>query len=159
MSDEGFSFHLPPDDDDSEEAGIFFQTEDIDFSLANPDRLTNWISQIISREHCRLSSLNIVFCSDDYLHQINLTYLQHDTLTDIITFPYADAPDIQGDILISIDRVQENAADLGLSFSDELHRVIIHGVLHLCGYGDKSPAEKRLMTEKEDEALGLFPAS
>ena len=159
MTDEGFPFQLPPDHDDAEEAGVFFQSEDIEFSLQDADVITNWINAIISREGCRLSSLNIVCCSDEYLHQINLNYLQHDTLTDIITFPYADPPDIQGDILISIDRIEDNAADLGISFSDELHRVIIHGVLHLCGYGDKTPAEKKVMTEKEDEALALFPAS
>lgn len=157
MTDEGFPFILPPDDEDAGEQGIDFQSEDIDFELATPSLVASWIEMVIARENCRLSSLTFVFCSDTYLHQVNMEYLDHDTLTDIITFPYADPPEIHGDIFISIDRIRDNAAELQLSFADELRRVIIHGVLHLCGYGDKKPAEKQLMTEKENEALALFP--
>lgn len=154
MTDEGFPFVMPPDEDSSA-PGISFQMEAIDFELASPPTIIHWIAQIIAREHCRLVTLNYIFCSDEYLHQINLEYLDHDTLTDIITFPYSDPPLIHGDIFISIERVRENADMLAIDFTDELHRVMIHGVLHLCGYGDKSAEEKKRMTEKEDEALSL----
>lgn len=157
MTEEGFSFILPPDDDEAPVEGISYQIESVDFELSQAAVLDAWIEKVITRENCRLINLNYVFCSDEYLHQINVEYLDHDTLTDIITFPYADPPVIHGDIFISIDRIRENAEELQLDFRDELHRVMIHGVLHLCGYGDKSPQEKERMTRKEDEALSLIP--
>ena len=131
-------------------------SEDVEFRLNDEAAVSQWISAVISKEKCRLSGLNFIFCSDDYLHQINITYLDHDTLTDIITFPYDHPPNIKGDVFISIDRIRDNAEQLKTSFSDELHRVIIHGVLHLCGYGDKTPDEKKRMTQKEDAALQIF---
>lgn len=155
MTDEGFPFILPPDDEPPK-AGINFQAENIDFEIPFPGETIQWIKRIISLENCRLSFLNYIFCSDSYLHQINLEYLNHDTLTDIITFPYAAPPEIAGDIFISIDRIRENADHLQVNFTDELHRVMIHGILHLCGYGDKTPAQKKEMTAKEEEALRLF---
>lgn len=135
---------------------ISFHSEDIDFEPEQPERIAQWIRQVIARQNCSLSFLNYVFCTDDYLHEINVAYLDHDTLTDIITFPYADPPRIEGDIFISIDRVRENAATLHLPFIQELHRVMIHGVLHLCGQGDKTEQEKGQMRAKEDEALELL---
>ncbi|PHN03688.1 rRNA maturation RNase YbeY [Flavilitoribacter nigricans] len=156
MTEEGFPFILPPEDEEPSAEGITFQVESTNFELADPESTIDWIASVIQRENCRLLVLNYVFCSDDYLHRINLEYLDHDTLTDIITFPYADPPVIHGDIFISIDRIRDNADSLQTEFTDELHRVMIHGVLHLCGYGDKSPAEKKLMTQKEDEALSLI---
>lgn len=135
---------------------ISFFTEDIDFELAHPDRIEQWISQVIERENCQLVNINYIFCSDIYLHNLNVEYLQHDTLTDIITFPYNDPPIIHSDIFISIDRIRENAKELKLTFEQELHRIIIHGVLHLCGYKDKSDLEAKLMRKKEEEMLALL---
>lgn len=156
MPNEDLPFILPPDPEEEPEQAIVFQAEEIDFSLDDETVVAEWIVSVIHREKCRLSSVNFIFCSDHYLHQINQTYLDHDTLTDIITFPYEEPPLIKGDIFISIDRIRDNADQLQLAFPDELHRVIIHGVLHLCGYGDKTPNEKKRMTQKEDEALQLL---
>lgn len=155
MTDEGFPFVLPPEEEPTTPT-VDFQAEAIDFELEHQAQITHWIETVISRENCRLHLLNFVFCTDEYLHQINLEYLQHDTFTDIITFPYASPPLIHGDIFISLDRIRENADTLRISFAKELHRVMIHGVLHLCGYGDKSPEEKKQMTRKEDESLRLL---
>ena len=102
-----------------------------------------------------MGDINYIFCSDNYLHQINFQYLDHDTFTDIITFDQSDKDQIEGDIFISIDRVHENANERNISFVNELHRVMIHGILHLLGYNDKTPKEKQLMREKEDECLSL----
>jgi len=135
---------------------ISFHSEELDFTPEQPERLAAWIRQVIDQQKCTLSFLNYIFCTDDYLHNINVAYLDHDTLTDIITFPYTDPPRIEGDIFISIDRVRENAATLHLPFTQELHRVIIHGVLHLCGQGDKTEREKGEMRAKEDEALEML---
>lgn len=140
------------------EANIEFSSEEIDFELENEEALTEWLQKIIERAGCVLRSLNFIFCSDDYLHRLNIEYLAHDTLTDIITFPYAEPPNIEGDIFISIDRVRDNAADFKASFEQELNRVMAHGVLHLCGFGDKTPAEQKIMRGKEDEALSMLSA-
>ncbi|MEM6699364.1 MAG: rRNA maturation RNase YbeY [Bacteroidota bacterium] len=135
---------------------ISFFAEGTDFELVNPNEIEQWILQVIEKENCELVSINYIFCSDAYLHNLNVEYLQHDTLTDIITFPYDDPPIIHSDIFISIDRVRENAKELGLTFKQELHRVIIHGILHLCGYKDKSATEAGLMRQKEEEMLALL---
>ncbi len=146
------SFQWNPEEMEDEQ--IEFHTEDVDFELANPDLLKSWIHALIAAEQQALQHISFIFCSDDFLLDLNVQYLQHDTLTDIITFQYAKAPQpIEGDIFISIDRVRENAATFGVQFEEELHRVIAHGVLHLCGYGDKTPDEKARMTDKENEAL------
>lgn len=131
---------------------IQFSYEDVDFSLNNIDTILSWIKGIIDRENHILNSISYIFCSDEYLYQINLEYLNHDTYTDIITFSLSDEH-IESDIFISIDRVKENAQQFNVSFERELHRVMIHGVLHLCGYKDKSAEEQSLMTTKENEAL------
>ncbi len=128
---------------------IDFYSEEINFELANPTLIVNWIRETIRSETRVLDSLQFIFCSDDKLLQINREYLNHDTLTDIITFPYSEEH-IEGDIYISVDRIMENAARYHVGFEEELHRVMIHGVLHLCGYGDKTPEEKRNMTLKEN---------
>jgi probable rRNA maturation factor len=143
----------------SEEASIQFHFEEVRFELPHPERLQEWIRKIIARERCRLSSLNFIFCRDSYLHQINARYLDHDSLTDIITFPYQEPPMVEGDVFISIDRVRENAESYDAAFHEELLRVISHGILHLCGYRDKTKEEKARMTEKEDEALRLWQES
>jgi probable rRNA maturation factor len=130
---------------------VSFFEEDITYKLKHKTRLRRWITETIEAEGYRLKELNYIFCSDSYLLQINRQYLNHDTYTDIITFDNsADEKSIVGDIFISIDRIRENAAKFKVTETDELHRVIIHGALHLLGYGDKKPADKKKMTEKED---------
>ena len=126
--------------------------EDVDFQLVNEISLSLWIEKTIDTEGATLGAVSYIFCSDDYLHQMNVEYLNHDTLTDVITFPYNDNP-IEGDIFISIDRVKDNAQDLNIAFNDELHRVMIHGVLHLCGYSDDTDEQEAEMRQKEDEYL------
>jgi rRNA maturation RNase YbeY len=156
MTEEGFSFILPPDGEEPAAELISFQVTATSFELTEPEKIIRWIETVIEKESCQLAQLNYIFCSDEYLHRINLEYLKHDTFTDIITFPYADPPIVQGDIFISIDRIRDNAEGLKVTFQEELRRVMIHGVLHLCGYADKHPEEKTRMTHKEDEALALF---
>lgn len=135
---------------------VHFFSEDIPFKLPNIRNTTHWIKAVITREGKELGSLNFIFCSDSYLLEVNQQYLNHNTLTDIITFDGREEADqIAGDIFISVDRVKENASKFGVTFLDELHRVIIHGVLHLIGYNDKKPKQKELMREKESECLSL----
>lgn len=121
-----------------------------DFKLTNEEDFSNWISNVIVSEDCREGDINYIFCSDDYLHDINLKYLNHDTLTDIISFDYSVGKELHGDVYISIDRVRDNAKEFNVSFSDELKRVMVHGILHYCGYKDKSDADKSTMRSKED---------
>ncbi|TXF90625.1 rRNA maturation RNase YbeY [Neolewinella aurantiaca] len=121
--------------------------------------LRTWIVAVITQRGGKASAINYIFCGDNYLHQMNVEYLDHDTLTDIITFPYEAFPLVSGDLFISTERVADNASDLGSSYTDELHRVIIHGILHLCGQGDKTDEEAKEMRELEDRALSLRPAS
>lgn len=141
---------------DEDEERIQFHFEDTEFELLHPARLRQWIEQVIARESCILQTVSFIFCSDDYLYDLNVQYLSHDTLTDVITFPYLKPPHIEGDIFISADRIRDNAGDFGVTFEQELHRVMIHGILHLCGYSDKTDADKAAMTQKEDEALGVL---
>lgn len=123
-------------------------------ALRDRRRLKAFILQVFKRHKTKLGSLNIIFCSDDYLLDINRQHLAHDYYTDIITFNLADEADpIEGEIYISIDRVRDNAIQAGTSFISELHRVIFHGVLHLCGFKDKSAEDKALMTKQEDRLL------
>ncbi|HEY1025227.1 MAG TPA: rRNA maturation RNase YbeY [Sphingobacteriaceae bacterium] len=133
---------------------VHFFSEDITFTLKQKEFVRNWINQTIISEGYRLNELTFIFCSDEYLLNINREYLNHDTYTDIITFDNSETEgEITGDIFISVERIRENAAKFKVSPTDELHRVIIHGTLHLLGYPDKSKAEKALMTQKEDEYL------
>jgi len=130
---------------------INFFNEDITFNLKHKGLVRTWIKSTIISENHRLKLLNFIFCSDAYLLNINKQYLNHDTYTDIITFDNSDVElEIAGDIFISVERVRENAKELGLNDTDELHRVIIHGTLHLLGYSDKSKSSKAQMTDKED---------
>ena len=138
------------------EALIEFVSEDVDFTLPEEEPVAAWLATIIENHHYKLENLTYIFCSDNYLHELNLEYLEHDTYTDIITFNNADEPEIiESDIFISIDRVKENAASLNIPFPDELHRVMAHGVLHLLGYDDKNPELKQLMRSAEDKCLSL----
>lgn len=137
------------------EEDIQFFSEKIPFQIKKISGIIGWIEKTTRSENHSIGFLNFILCSDSYLHKINLEHLNHDTFTDIITFDYSEDNTISGDIFISIERVEENAATEKVSFEDELHRVIIHGVLHLLGYSDKSPEDKSLMTEKEDFYLTL----
>ena len=140
-----------PDFDELAEDAVQFHAEEIDFDLPQSEQTIDWIKATITAEACQLTSLNFIFCQDTYLHKINLAYLDHDTLTDVITFPYtAEGEPIEGDIYISIDRIKENATKFKVPFLKELKRVMIHGVLHLCGYGDKSEEEQKIMRAKEN---------
>jgi len=137
----------------AEEEKINFHSEDIEFTLPNHSIIFDWINKTIENEAKVLRHLNFIFCSDAYLHNINVEYLNHDTYTDVITFPYSEGKIIKGDIFISIDRIKENATSFEVSFKDELHRVMIHGTLHLLGYLDKTAEDKTQMTQKENEYL------
>lgn len=124
-----------------------------DFNLDKEDQISKWISSIIASEGFAEGDISYVFCSDDYLLGINVEFLNHDTFTDIISFDYSLGKQIHGEIFISVDRVAENAETFNTGFENELHRVIIHGVLHYCGYKDKSEADIELMRSKEGAAL------
>ena len=123
------------------------------FLLENEDGISSWISKVISAEGFKEDEINYVFCDDKYLHKLNVEFLNHNTLTDIISFDYSVGKIIQGDIFISIERVKDNAKDYKTTFKEELHRVIIHGVLHYCGYKDKTEEDARMMREKENHYL------
>lgn len=129
---------------------------ELDFSLEQEDQYEAWIDSILASEGFNTGEINYIFCTDEYLHEINVKYLDHDTLTDIISFDYTENQVVSGDIFISIDRVKENAADFDVAFDLELLRVMAHGVLHYCGYKDKSEAEETLMRQKEDEKIKMF---
>lgn len=126
-----------------------------DLSLSS-EKLTSWLSSVAESEGFSLSDLTLIFCSDDHLLKINQDFLEHDYYTDIITFDYCSDDLISGDLFISIDRVIDNAKYFNVTFDQELHRVIVHGVLHLCGYQDKSPEEETIMRQKESDALLLM---
>ena len=124
-----------------------------DFELSKSEGITSWISKAIREEKCREGEINYIFCSDEYLHKINVEFLDHDTLTDIISFDYSVGKELHGDIYISVDRVKENATTFKVTFEEELARVLIHGILHFCGYKDKSADDAKQMRSKEDYYL------
>lgn len=124
-----------------------------DFVLDNEERASSWIEKIVTNEGSTLGELNYIFCNDEYLHKINVEFLQHDTYTDIISFDYTLGKTISGDIYISVERVKENAEKFSVTFDNELHRVMIHGVLHYLGIKDKTEEEKKEMRNKENECL------
>ncbi|MBC8051577.1 MAG: rRNA maturation RNase YbeY [Sphingobacteriaceae bacterium] len=135
---------------------VYFFSEDIAYTLKDKIKIRKWIKASILAEGKILKELNFIFCSDSYLLEINQHYLKHDTYTDIVTFDNSEtSKDIAGDIFISIERIKENAARFKASERDELHRVIIHGTLHLIGYTDKKKPHKQLMTSKEDHYLAV----
>ncbi|WP_412559591.1 rRNA maturation RNase YbeY [Winogradskyella sp. MIT101101] len=124
-----------------------------DFNSDNEKEFSDWISNTIEEENCKEGEINYIFCSDQYLHKINLEFLNHDTFTDIISFDYSAGKELHGDIYISVDRVAENAKEFNVKFEDELARVMIHGILHYCGYKDKTKEDKNQMRSKEDHYL------
>jgi rRNA maturation RNase YbeY len=127
-----------------------------DFNLDNETIFSDWLSKVISSELKNEGEINYIFCDDDYLLEINQQYLNHDTLTDIISFDYSIGNELHGDIFISIERVRENALEFNVSFEEELKRVMAHGVLHYCGYKDKTDSDEKLMREKEEEKMKMF---
>ncbi|WP_396138444.1 rRNA maturation RNase YbeY [Flavobacterium sp.] len=127
-----------------------------DFTLDNESIYKDWIFRIVDSEGFELGEINYIFCDDEYLHKINVEYLNHDTLTDIISFDYSVGNILQGDIFISTERVSDNAKDFRVVFDEELKRVMSHGVLHYCGYKDKSTADEAIMRSKEDEKIAMF---
>jgi probable rRNA maturation factor len=135
---------------------ISFANQGISFALKEKNKIKKWIKSVAEKEQCQIGTINYIFCSDDVLLQINIKHLNHDTYTDIITFDYTEGKVIHGDIFISIDRILENATTFKVTFENELHRVMIHGVLHLCGYKDKKRIEAKKMREMEDAALIIW---
>lgn len=127
-----------------------------DFTLENEEAIAAWLTNVITSENKKEGEINYIFCDDEYLHKINLEYLNHDTLTDIISFDYTMGNEISGDIFVSVERVKDNANDFNVAFDEELKRVLVHGVLHYCGYKDKCEADELLMRNKEDEKIALF---
>lgn len=127
-----------------------------DFQLENELEYEQWIDAVIESEGKEPGEINYIFCDDEYLHNINMQYLNHDTLTDIISFDYCIGDLISGDIFISVERVEDNAKDYEVSFKNELLRVLAHGVLHYCGYKDKSENEALIMRSKEQEKINMF---
>ncbi|NGX83022.1 rRNA maturation RNase YbeY [Aequorivita sp. KMM 9714] len=127
-----------------------------DFKLDNGTLLNEWISKVITSEGFEVGEVHYIFCDDEFLHKLNVEFLNHDTLTDVISFDYRMGNQINGEIFISVERVQDNAKDFNNSFEEELHRVMIHGILHFCGYKDKTDEEEALMRNKENEALSLL---
>ena len=126
------------------------------FKLKEKERIASWVERVVLMYHKFPGDIQYMFCDDTFLAEMNQQYLQHDTLTDIITFNYNSGHYISGDIFISIDRIKENAATYKTTIEDELHRVMIHGILHLCGLNDKTAKDKKLMQEKENEALEIL---
>lgn len=129
---------------------------ELDFKLENETIYSDWISKVISSENRDEGEINYIFCDDDYLIELNQQYLDHDTLTDVISFDYSEGNELHGDVFISIERVRENAADFKVAFDEELKRVLVHGILHYCGYKDKSEEEEKLMRQKEEEKMKMF---
>lgn len=137
-------------------AAVNFFSQKIPFKLPHPRKTSAWIQRAIKAENHSLKQINFIFCSDEHLREMNIEFLNHKTYTDILTFDNSEIiKEIEGDIFISIDRVRENATKLDNQFMDELSRVLIHGVLHLMGYSDKTKAEKMEMRKKEDAYLSL----
>lgn len=134
---------------------INFYSEN-DFVLADHRKYEKWIERVIASEERKLEEISYIFCDDEYLLNLNEEFLKHDTYTDIITFDYSVGKILQGDIYISTERVKENSDEFNVSFEEELRRVIIHGVLHLCGYKDKTKEQSLLMRQKEEEKMELF---
>ena len=134
---------------------ITFNSE-TSFTLKNQKKLVKWIGDVISSEGFQVGEINYIFCDDSYLNKINQEFLNHDTFTDIISFDYTLGKEVGGDIFISIERVLENAEKFNEVFENELHRVMIHGVLHFMGYKDKTKKDKTLMRTKEDEKIFIL---
>lgn len=139
-------------------SNINFFTEDVEFKLKHKAILKKWISEVVKSENQLIDDLNYIFCSDEYLLEINRQYLDHDYYTDIITFDHREEEQepISSDIFVSIDRIKDNSNTLGVSFEQELYRVLIHGVLHLLGQADKTEQQQTEMRKREEASLSLL---
>ena len=136
---------------------IQFFSEDVNFNLSEKQKRKQWLKELANIELFKIIQLNYIFCSDTYLHQINLDYLNHDTYTDIITFDNSEGnQEIEGDIFISVDRVKENAKKHQSDLETEMNRVLSHGLFHLLGYKDKKKTDAEIMRSKEESAIKLF---
>lgn len=135
---------------------ISYHSEDVAIPKFSKRDITKWVKNVITIEGKKTGDISIIFCSDEYLLDVNKRYLEHDYYTDIITFDYVEDLVISGDIFISVDRITENANTFAVSFSEELYRILIHGILHLLGFKDKEPTEKSIMTENENKYLKLL---
>lgn len=124
-----------------------------DFQIENPTVISSWLHKVIEEENKEVGEINYIFCNDEYLHKMNVEFLDHDTLTDVISFDYTEGIVLSGDVYISTERVTENAIEFNVSFIDELHRVMVHGILHYCGYKDKSDDDILTMRAKENYYL------
>ena len=134
---------------------ISYYKEDTDFIFKGKTLNNRWLRMVAGSEVRRVGDISIIFCSDNYILDVNMRYLQHDYFTDIITFDYCEGDRLSGDLFISVDSVRENALYYGTTFEDELNRVMVHGVLHLIGYDDHTEEEKKVMRSKEDYYLSL----
>ncbi len=147
--------HFPDFPDEAPESPVSFHFEDVSFELPDELMLTDWLLGVAESEGKAFVEVNYIFCSDERLREMNLEFLDHDYYTDVITFPYAEDA-IHGDVFVSSERVADNAQSLGVTFEHELSRVLVHGVLHLAGYLDKTEEAERVMREREDFYLGKF---
>lgn len=134
---------------------VSFHSEQINFTISDEDAVVKWLQNVCVSEGKNLSEISYIFCSDDYLLNMNRQYLNHDYYTDVITFDYCEDDDVSGDVFISIERVSDNAKKERVAEKNELHRVMVHGLLHLLGYHDKEASDKEQMTSKEDFYLSL----
>lgn len=135
---------------------VSFYTEGIDLPAINKTTIRNWVKQVAELHGKRVGGISYIFCNDEKILEVNIQYLQHDYYTDIITFDYTEGDKISGDLFISLDTVKTNAEQFGQDYDTELHRVIIHGILHLCGINDKGPGEREIMEAEENKALALL---
>lgn len=136
-------------------SNVSFHSEQTNFSLSNESEIADWLTNVCQKEGKTLTEVSVIFCSDNYLLDVNQKHLNHDYYTDVITFDYSEGNDVSGDIFISIDRVVDNAKSFGVQMLDEAHRIIVHGTLHLIGYTDKEVSAKEQMTAKENFYLSL----
>ena len=134
---------------------ISYYNEDTDFLFKGKNLNNRWLRMVAGSEIRRIGDISIIFCSDNYILDVNMRYLQHDYFTDIITFDYCEGDKLSGDLFISVDSVRENALYYGTEFADELNRVMVHGLLHLIGYDDHTEEEQKVMREKENYYLSL----
>ena len=134
---------------------IRYFCEDIKFTYKNKLANNRWLKMVAGSEIRKIGDINVIFCSDNYILYVNMKYLQHDYFTDIITFDYCEGKVLSGDLFISVDSVRENSIEFGTDFEEELHRVIVHGVLHLIGYDDHTEEDKKVMRQKENYYLQM----
>ena len=134
---------------------IRYFCEDIKFTYKNKLANNRWLKMVAGSEIRKIGDINVIFCSDNYILDVNMKYLQHDYFTDIITFDYCEGKVLSGDLFISVDSVRENSIEFGTDFEEELHRVIVHGVLHLIGYDDHTEEDKKVMRQKENYYLHM----